>query len=284
MAARVGNPINLANGNVFFDQVDVSVPGLGGGLKLIRSWNSLWPATQSIYRTGMFGANWRSNFEERIYVGDDGFIKYARGDGNFWSFGYAGSSWLPAAPANAQAVLTQSTTSWVLTFKNGEQRLFDITSGWLTSIIDRNGNTTSLSYDGLNRLITVTDAAGRHLTFTYASSSSYHAVGVSSDTGLSLTYSYNGDGLFSQVTKPDLSKWNFEYNAGPYPYPLIPNPWITAIKDQDGKVLESHTYDCFGRGLSSSRAGGVDTVFVTYGAQSHPGTTNDGCHPEFVSQ
>ena len=276
-AATGGRPINLANGNVYIDQVDVSVPGLGGGLKLVRSWNSLWPPSQSFYRTaGMFGPNWRSNFEERIFVGDDSYIKYARGDGNFWSFGYAGSNWLAAAPANASAVLTQTSTNWVLTFKSGEKRLFDLASGWLTAIVDRNGNTTSLSYDGMNRLTTVTDPASRHLTFTYASSSSYQVIGVSSDVGLSLSYSYDGNGVLSQVTKPDQSKWVFEYDNHPYWWPNTPNPFIIAVKDESGKVLESHTYDCYGRGLSSSRANGVEFLSVLYDEHNFTGTCVQG--------
>ena len=56
--AAAGKPINLANGNVYVDQTDLSIPGLGGGLTLTRAWNSLWPTTQFNYRTGMFGPNW----------------------------------------------------------------------------------------------------------------------------------------------------------------------------------------------------------------------------------
>lgn len=143
-AAQASNPINLATGDVYIDQSDVSIPGLGGGLRLTRSWNSLWPYTQSGYRTGMFGPNWRSTYEERIFTGSDGFVKYLRAEGNFWSFGYNdGTSWLPSAPTNALAVLTRSSTNWIVTFKNGDQKLFDINSGALTSIVDRNGNTTT---------------------------------------------------------------------------------------------------------------------------------------------
>src|SRR5256886_16784570 len=43
-----------------------------------------------------------------------------------------------------------ATPYWTITFQNGEQRRFDGTSGMLTSIIDRNGNTTTLTYDGGN--------------------------------------------------------------------------------------------------------------------------------------
>src|SRR2546430_10394218 len=38
-----------------------------------------------------------------------------------------------------------ATPYWTITFQNGEQRRFDGTSGMLTSIIDRNGNTTTLT-------------------------------------------------------------------------------------------------------------------------------------------
>lgn len=274
--AAGGNPINIATGDVYIDQTDVSIPGLGGGLRLTRSWNSLWPNTQSGFRIGMFGPNWRSNLEEHIFAGSDGYVKYLRGDGNFWSFGYNGSNWLPAAPANTGAVLTQSSTNWILTLKGGEQRLFDINSGSLVSIVDRNGNTTSLSFDGLNRLSTVTDAAGRHLSFSYASGSSYIVTGVSSDTGLSLTYTYDGDGRLLQVIRPDQSTLNFEYDPNPYPYANTPNPYITAIKDSSGKVLEAHTYDCYGRGLTSARAGGVDSITVTYSDSTYTGTCGGG--------
>jgi hypothetical protein len=39
---------------------------------------------------------------------------------------------------------------------------------------------------------------------------------------------------------------------------------ISAVLDTNGKVLESHTYDGELRGVTSSRAGGVDAVTITY--------------------
>lgn len=36
-----GSPINLTNGNVWITERDYSVPGLGGGIELTRTWNSL---------------------------------------------------------------------------------------------------------------------------------------------------------------------------------------------------------------------------------------------------
>lgn len=253
-----GKPIALATGNTFIKQTDVSLPGLGGGLNLVRTWNSMWPPTQTAFRVGMFGPNWRSTFEERIFVGSDNYIKYARGDGNFWSFGVGGPGYLVAAPANAGATLIWGSTNWTLTFPNGEQRLFNLTSGNLVSIIDRNGNTTKLTYDSINRLTTVTDPASRHLYFSYASGSSYLVTGVTSDFGVSLTYAYDSQGRLNQITMPDSSTISFQYDS---------NSNISAVLDSNGKILESHSYDTNGRGLTSSRANGVDALTITYASQ-----------------
>jgi YD repeat-containing protein len=239
----------------------LTIPGVGGGLKLNRSWNSIWPATQLTFNAGLFGNNWRSTYEERVFLGSDETIKYSRSDGSFWSFLLYGS---PAiyhviAPANGQTTMTeQGTTTWTITFQNGEQRVFDYKSGWLTAIIDRNGNETVLAYDSLSRLTSVTDPASRHLYFSYTSPSSYLISSISSDVGVSLSYAYDNQGRLLTVTKPDQSTISFQYDS---------NSFITAVKDSQGKTIESHTYDSTGRGLTSSRANGVDLVTVYYGIQ-----------------
>jgi YD repeat-containing protein len=251
-----GSPIDLLTGNTFIDQTDVKVPGLGGGLTLARTWNSKWPATQSLYQIGLFGPNWRSTYEERILIGVDGYVKYSRSDGSFWSFGYAGAAYSPVAPANVIATLTYDLSNWTLTFQNGEKRLFSSISGKLTSIVDRNGNTTTLSYDSYFRLTTVADPGGRHLYFGYGSGSTQYLVtGVTSDIGISLSYAYDSQGRLIQVTNPDSTVTSFQYDS---------NSMITAVKDNSGNVLESHTYDSQGRGLTSSRDSGVEAITVTY--------------------
>jgi YD repeat-containing protein len=166
-----------------------------------------------------------------------------------------GSAWGVSSPANVSATLVQGASYWTLTFKNGEQRQFNLTTGLLTAIIDRNGNTTQLAYDSSNRLVTVTDPASRHLTFTYANGGSTLVTGLSSDVGLSLTYSYDAQNRLSQVTNPDLTTVTFTYNT---------QSLITSVTDSAGKILESHTYDSSGRGLTSSKANGVEAVTVSY--------------------
>ncbi len=249
-----GSPINLVNGNTFIEQTDVSIPGLGGGLRLARRWNSLWPQSQSAVTTGMFGAHWRSTYEESLLLSSDGTIKYAREDGSFWSLTATHSGWVAVAPANESVLLTGGTNTWQLKFKNGEVRIFDPVRGFLLSIIDRNGNATQLSYDTMNRLVSVADPAGRHLYFGYGDSS-YLVTSVTSDVGLTLSYAYDDQGRITSLTRADHSTLSFEYDS---------NSFITAVKDSNGKILEAHSYDARGRGLSSSRANGVEALTVTY--------------------
>lgn len=254
--AESGSPICLANGDTYIKQTDLALPGLGGGLTLVRTWNSLWPPTQSASEVGLFGPNWRSSFEERVFVGSDNYIKYARGDGTFWSFGYNGGIWVIAAPKTVTATLVQGPSYWTLTFESGEQRLFDNTSGNLTAIIDRNGNTTQLSYNSVGYLSTVTDPAGRTLSFAYGNQSFPTLVtSVTSSAGPSISYSYDSQGRLTQVIEPDSSTFNFQYNS---------QSLVTAVTDSQGVVLESHAYDSSGRGLTSSRANGVEAVSVSY--------------------
>lgn len=250
-----GSPISVATGNTTITQPDLSVPGLGGGLSLLRTWNGLWPPALAAYSVGLFGPNWRSTYEEKIFMAPNNYLTYSRSDGSFWWFGLSNGALVPAAPARVSATLTQNSTNWVLTFQGGEQRQFSLTTGLLTAIIDRNGNTTQLSYDSSNRLVTVTSPASQHLYFNYGSGSSFLVTSVTSDFGVTLSYAYDADGRLIQVTKPDLTTVSFTYNA---------ESQITQVTDSNGIVLESHTYDSSGRGLTSSQANGVNAVTLSY--------------------
>lgn len=251
-----GSPINLTNGNTYVQETDLRVAGLGGGLPLVRTWNSIIPSAASGFQSGMFGLNWRSTYEEHVFQGSgeaSGYMVYLRSDGGLWYFTSSGTL---AAPTNVSATLTQQgTQSWTITFEDGEQRVFSYSSGALTAIVDRNGNTTNLAYDSIGRLSTVTDPASRQLSFSYASNTSYLVTGISSNIGVSLSYTYDSSGRLTQVTEPDQSTLSFQYNT---------QSLISSVLDSQGNVIESHTYDSLGRGLTSSRASGVEAVTVSY--------------------
>ncbi len=258
-SATCSLPINLATGNTYITETDVKrLPGTGPGLRLERTWNSLWPTDEPDTTVGLFGPHWRSNYEERVYVASDGMMEYSAADGSFTYFALNGSSWTAAVPLTPTTVLTQGSNYWTLTFAGGETRYFSNTSGNLIAINDRNGNSTQIAYDSLGRISTVTDSASRHLYFAYASATSLMVSTVTSDVGIALSYAYDSQGRLVTVTNPDKSTENFEYNDPNNSY------LITAVKDSQGKILESHTYDNTGRGLTGSRANGVEAVSISY--------------------
>ena len=272
-----GEPIDFASGDVYLTEVDIRTPGLGGGLTLERTWNSIWPQGNGMPMSGlspmwnvpigMFGPGWISNFEENIFVGTDGYMKQSLGSGAVESFGFAGmsngsSQFMVAGKGSQNKVLTQAPSNWTVTMPNGDQKLFDGVSRKLLSITDRNGNVTTLTYDSSYRLVKVTDPVGRHLYFSYATPASFLVIGVTSDFGISLSYFYDSSGRLDHYTKPDNTTVSFRYNDN--------NPnLITAVLDSEGKVLESHTYNNCSQGLTSARADGVEAITLSYPLSCH---------------
>jgi len=255
-----GAPINLSTGNVWICETDYSLPGLSGGLQLTRTWNGMWQNVAPPAVAGIFGHSWQTNFEERLFFPDANSITYYRGDGSSWVFGLNGAVsaqyWSVVSPATGvNARLSNSANQYSLTLPDGTQRVFS-QSGLLLAMVDRNGNQTTLTYDGANRLSGVTDPAGRSITFSYSDANNpSEATTVRDSVGVIANYTYDTSSRLVQVTYADGSSLNFAYGS---------NSVITSVTDGQGKVLEAHTYDAAGRGLTSSRAGGADLVTVNF--------------------
>ena len=258
-----GSPINLTNGNVFIKQQDYTLPGLGGGITLERTWNSLWAVTPhgNIPRVRMFGDSWTSNYEERLVFVDSQTIDYWHGDGSKYRFrlDLVGSLWwqyVITAPMERMTSLAFYPNPGKYTiFFNGSTKDFD-TLGRLISIFDRNDNATTLTYDQ-DRLTRITDAASRQITFTYGDPLNPNQVTAVQDAlGTVATYEYDGAGRVTTVRYPDGSYNRFNYDAAAL---------ILSVTDTEGKVLEAHTYDAYRRGLTSEGADGVERLTISYG-------------------
>jgi YD repeat-containing protein len=247
-----GGPINVSTGNVWIQEKDYSLPGLGHGLQLTRTWNSKWQNLAPPAVAGLFGHSWLSNFEEQLFFPDPNSITYYRGDGSSWVFNSSGQM---ISPPLINAGLSSAGDQYTLTLPDGTQRTFNA-GGRLLAITDRNGNQTTVAYDSSNRLSAVTDAAGRSLTFSYGDPNNpYQATAVQDAVGLIANYAYDSSSRLLRVTYLDGSSLNFAYGS---------SSMITSVTDGQGKVLESHTYDAADRGLTSSRAGGADLVTVDF--------------------
>jgi RHS repeat-associated protein len=266
-----GNPINVTNGNTWIPQQDYFMPGVAGGFTLARTWNSMWSLKQGPEEIGIFGDSWRSSYEERIQGLTGGVVNYWKANGSFLSYTYnsLSSTYTLTAPANDQTMLSFSSTTnlWTITEKNGTQRIFN-NAGYLTSIVDRNGNTVTINVDAnnQNRISSITDASGHVLTLNY-SNTSYPRLctSISDSVGTFATYNYDfATGRLLQVQYPDGSQYNFQYNDS------HSSTLISLITDLMGKTVEAHTYDSQRRGRTSQQANdsngkAVNLVTMSYG-------------------
>src|SRR5439155_10909971 len=161
--------------NVYITQRDYRLPGLGGGITLERTWNSLWPSAPhtNIPNVRMFGDSWTSNLEERIVAVDGNTADYWRADGSKYRFRlffialnvYYYQLIQPDENAvQAYLYFDSRVGQWQFTPGGGSQHFFDI-NGYPISFADAHGNTTTLTYDAQHRLTQITDAASLSITF-----------------------------------------------------------------------------------------------------------------------
>lgn len=260
-----GSPINLMNGNTWLQSDEYELPGLGGGISLKRTWNSQWSANSPWIQAGMFGDSWQSSYEKRLQLVNGGTqMRYWRGDGSAWLF-TNNRGWSLTSPPDERATLASSHSGYTITLRDGSQEQYN-SSGLPTAFLDRNGNTTTLTYDGNNRLTSVKDAAARVLQFNYNPTFVQQVASIQDSVGTIASYTYDSGSHLTSVTYADGAVVNYSYDS---------NGLLLSATDQLGKVLESHTYDTQRRGLSSQRANGVDSVTIAYSPGGSYATLTD---------
>jgi RHS repeat-associated protein len=275
-----GAPINLSNGNTWIAQADYSIPGLGGGLSVKRTWNSLWPKMGPPSTIGLFGNSWTSDWEQQLQFSLSE-IGLWRGNGSEWIFTWNGdaNAYTVSSPPDEKATLVgNGDGTYTVTLKDGFQYIFD-SNGRLKKTQDRNGNGRTLTWSG-TKLTSVADDAGRSLAFAYNDPVSSNLVtSVLFGTKVVANYFYTPDAnhYLTKVTYPDTAGYNFQYLATTDP---ALQGLIEQVQDTNNKVLEAHTYDPYRRGLTSGRAdvdgtGPVEGITVTYDFFSGEGTVTN---------
>ena len=111
-------------------------------------------------RIGPLGIGWTHDFNISIIANSDGSLYLRQGDGGMALVSLSGSVYYPDAKSGDTSTIVKNTDgSYTRTTKYGKVYNFN-SSGQLTSIVDRNGNTTTLTYTGSN-LTGITDSTGR---------------------------------------------------------------------------------------------------------------------------
>jgi RHS repeat-associated protein len=247
-AVAVGGPVNVTNGNMYLQQTDYQLPGVGPELNITRTYNS------TVNKVGLFGRGWSTVYDASIKAYDASFIRLNLPDGRAIYFTRPNSSG-PFAPVEKDfhGQLTQNGAGgFNLTFKDGSIHQFNA-AGKLLSLADRYNNQTALSYDPGGKLVSATDPFGRVLSFITNANGQVNA--ISDSMGTIATYTFGASNQLLSVIYADSSAFQFSYDG---------SFRLASVADALGNILESHTYDSQGRALTSEKQGGVERYTLNY--------------------
>ncbi len=186
----IGSSANIKIGNLF-QSLEVG--------KLTLSYNS------SDTINGSLGLKWTHNYYIQLTALSDNLtLKLKNENGNIIYFRKSGNTYYPEAiSADHSWIVKNSNGSYTRTAKNGIVHEFD-SSGRLTSIRDRNNNTTTLTYGSFLR--SITDQNGRTTSITTAAGGLITA--ITDPMGRTYTLGYASTFLTS-ITDPLGNAWQF---------------------------------------------------------------------------
>jgi RHS repeat-associated protein len=195
-----------------------------------------------------------------------------RPDGSLYQFSCLAGACTPNSDIPLK--LTVSSSGYALTDEDDTIEQYD-TKGNLLSITYRDGYSQTMTPNGAGQLGTVTDRFGRTLTFTYNPSNTQQLTSVTTPDG-TILYGYDGSARLNQVTYPDNSIKQYQYNDANHPFAL------TGIHDEQQRQYASIAYDpttgyatasAFGD-LTASGGLGVWQSSVNYADPANPIVTD----------
>jgi RHS repeat-associated protein len=258
--ACAGDPVNCASGELFESYDDLSVPGRGLPLDFTRSYTSGFASTD-----GQLGYGWTDSYAMSLSTDSSGNVTVHQEDGSTVTFSPNGSGGY-TAPSWVLGTLSQrSGGTHTFTRDQTQDRYVFSQSGELLSESDRNGYTTTLTYNSGGELTAVTDPEGRSLSFAYTSAG--QIASVTDPAGRTESFTYDAAGDLVSATDPAGGTWTFTYNPDHLMLTMTdPNGGTTTnTYNSSGQVVEQ--VDPMGRvttwaysGDNASAAGGTTTM------------------------
>ena len=193
------------------------------------------------------GVGWALEGLERIFTNFDDSLSVVTSQGALILFTPEEAS--PpfvnfSPPAGDFSTLVKNVNdTFTRTSKDGIQINFD-TEGLQTSLVDRNGNTTTYAYDASDRLISITDPANLITTFTYTGGL---LSAVTDPAGRTTSFTHNAQGDLAQITFPDTATRIFGYD----------NRHLMIAETNERGFTAQRNFDSVGRFVSGTRVDGT---------------------------
>ena len=231
--------INLASGAFAWSQLDITLSGLFYDNVFMRYYNS-----QNTTSTPL-GYGWSHTYHTYLTVnGNDWTVHH--GDGHFSYFKYNGSVAVPKYIGVTDSMYLD-VTNYILLQDDGMKYTFDNT-GELQTIEDINGNTTTFTYTSGN-LSKVTFATGRYYDFTYDGNN--RIITVTDNINRTISFTYDGNGDLTQATT--LLGGTFQYNYS--------NHLLTQVIDPSNNTQAQATYNADGKVIQQPNPAGGNYTY-----------------------
>jgi RHS repeat-associated protein len=248
-------PVDAPTGNFWHTFDDLSVPGRGMALDLTRTYNSMSAATD-----GPFGFGWSFPYDMSLSFPDPTHVVVNQGNGAQVTFTEQSGGVYAAPPRVTATLVHNGDGSWTFVRRHKDTFSFD-SGGLLTQEKDLNGYVTTLAHNGSGQLTTVTDPAGRKLTFAYSGN---HISSVTDPLGRVVTYAYDGEGNLTDVTDVNGGNTHFTYDSGHRMLTMRFPDQAPGVPGSTGAVV-SNKYDGQGRVIEQTDQLGRTTKFAYVG-------------------
>lgn len=244
-----GFPVDVVNGKMYYSTTDLALSG-PNGLRFERYYDN-----QSTYNQDL-GYGWRHTYSHYLDLSNLNQIKYYDNHGRLITYG---KNRLGQYDEDWFFGTKLTLSGGVYTVTTWDKILYKFNStGKLINIIDRKGNTQTITYDTNNppRISTVTDVFGKTLTLAY-SGTGIRIQSITTDPGNKIiSFSYDANSNLQNFTDPTGKIWIHEYQPGA-------DHNLTGIKDPLNHYVETHTY-ANDKTLTSAKEGDQEKLTFEY--------------------
>ena len=244
----IGDPVNTATGNYFYQRRDLEIPGIGMPFRFERTYNSRKAADTN--ETGFpLGFGWSHNLDVRLQENPPGTFTITWGDGHTETWITDGVGGFIPEIGIFDTLIYEGGGLYTLEKRNRTQYRFDI-NGQLASIEDKNGNIQTLNYTG-SLLTSITDTVGRSIALSYDGSN--RLTQLIDPIGRTIDFIFDANGDLVSATDPVGNITTFTYDV---------DHQLLTLVDPMGTTIVSNIYDGADRLVShQSDAKGNDTWF-----------------------